>query len=492
MKIVVLVPSEEYKRYAGARIRYARMAGALAERGFSLALQSIGDFEPQAADADIVFVSKCHDARSLVVAALLSASGRLVGVDLFDDYFSQAGDSRLTRYRNWLAQLLPNCHFALCSTEAMAGVVREYRSDVPVHLVHDPAPEIDALSLAATVERKLGAARDAKCIRVAWFGVGDNPHFHVGLHDVAAFAGQLRAFRRTGMAVELDVMTNSRALTAAGLAQLASLDLPTRVEEWTEKGEESLLKDALIVYLPVNFQGFSTAKSLNRAVTGLAAGCQILSVGYPLYGPLHALIYRGANVLADDIATGDLRLSPARMDLLEGLIGSFASAATEAERLSQFLNALSPSTAADARLALVHGYSTNERAAEMVEAAGGLTVATPSTPASVVTDVIFRWAVDQLNMLVSEAAARSLRPGLKNRLEPAGNIHGRQFLELPGRGPQARMPKNPVEPSPRSLAAQLSTYQRSIDEIGRRMNDAFGPCRIILSENSPLPFSAET
>ncbi len=121
MKLSVLVPSAEYKSYAGSRIRYGRIAPALEPHGIELALEDIGEFNPLTADCDALIVSKCHDARSLVIAAILSDRGRLVGVDLFDDYFSQASDSRLSRLRNWLGQLLPGCDFALCSAAAMAG-----------------------------------------------------------------------------------------------------------------------------------------------------------------------------------------------------------------------------------------------------------------------------------------------------------------------------------------------------------------------------------
>src|SRR4051794_38252147 len=106
MNIRVLIPSEEYRGYAGARIRYGRLAAELQERGITLTLQDIGEFAPEHETTDALLISKCHDARALVAAAAAYQRGQLVGVDLFDDYFSQTGDSRLVRYRNWLKQLL--------------------------------------------------------------------------------------------------------------------------------------------------------------------------------------------------------------------------------------------------------------------------------------------------------------------------------------------------------------------------------------------------
>src|SRR5262245_60762119 len=105
MKVHVLVPSEEYKNYAGARIRYGRLQPRLAKLGIKLTLQDIAEFDPDRAACDALIISKCHDARALVAAAAVANRGRLVGVDLFDDYFSQEADSRLSRFRLWLRQL---------------------------------------------------------------------------------------------------------------------------------------------------------------------------------------------------------------------------------------------------------------------------------------------------------------------------------------------------------------------------------------------------
>ncbi|QNM83793.1 hypothetical protein H8M03_05590 [Sphingomonas sabuli] len=489
MKVSVLVPSDEYKGYAGARIRYGRLTKALAQQGLTLALCKIGDFEPASDNSDIIIISKCHDARALVAAALFAARGKLVGVDLFDDYFSQWDDSRLTRFRNWLGQLLEHCAFALCSTDAMAGVVREYRRDVPVHVVHDPAPPIEMAGLQKILRKKLAEARQSRVMRIAWFGVGDNPHFRIGLHDVAAFSGKLRPLRRVGMDIELTVMTNPRSLTVERLAELTTVPVRTKVEEWSEDGEDALLRRSLIAYLPVNLQRFSAAKSLNRAVTALSRGCQVLSAGFPLYDALDELIYRDTDALAADLEADTLRLSPARIDRFEQLMHDFASAETEADRLAHFLHALRPPRPQPSRIALVHGLMTNKRAGEMVEAAEGLTVASPYSPSSIPADVVFRWNGGRLDMLVSGDATQRLRPAFKRRLAPREKLFGRNFLEVPDSGSSARTGDAP-RAGGQSLGAQLATYHYALKEMSRRMNDAFGACRMVVSENSPLPFPA--
>src|SRR5687768_3215348 len=102
MKLVVVIPSKEYGSLAGARIRYHRIRGHLAACGIDLFLENIATFDPMSSDCDAICLSKCHDPKSLVVAAVMADRGKIVGIDLFDDYFSDRDDSRLSPYRRWL------------------------------------------------------------------------------------------------------------------------------------------------------------------------------------------------------------------------------------------------------------------------------------------------------------------------------------------------------------------------------------------------------
>jgi hypothetical protein len=227
MKLSVLVPSIQYKSFAGARIRYGRLAPTLAQHGVELKLEDVGRFDPNTTSADAVLISKCHDARSLLVAAGLRDRGKRVGVDLFDDYFSQRSDSRLARYRSWLAQVVDMCDFAICSTPTIAEVLLAYRNGLPTHILNDPAPTDGDDRLARLLTKKIAEARDRERICVAWFGVGDNPYFSVGLSDLAAHGEVLRQLQRSGMAVELTVVSNARALTADGLSVISQLPIET-------------------------------------------------------------------------------------------------------------------------------------------------------------------------------------------------------------------------------------------------------------------------
>lgn len=486
MKLTVLVPSEQYRSSAGARIRYGRMIQGLAAVDVAMRLESIEHFDPSTSDCDALLISKCHDARGLIAAAVMSRRGKLVGVDLFDDYFSQTEDSRLIRYREWLSELLKDCSFCLCSTDAMTKVVADYEPDLPTHVVNDPAREHDLEEVQRLGDRKLREAVRDGIIRVAWFGVGDNPYFPVGLTDLFSHAAVLQELGCGGIAVELSVVTNRRALTADGLEMLSRLPVPATAIEWSEEAEQEVLERSLLAFLPVASQPFSTAKSLNRAITALSYGCQILSVGHPLYAALDPLIYRDAGEFLVHVEQGKLRHSSERWDIYLEKLKALGSAETEVSRLADFLMSLTPNPASSGvPVCLVHGLSTRAEAHLLIKAVGGLSIASPYCSANLDFDVHFHGLPPRMRMSVARRASIKAVAGA-SRTEPSlapsskGSERRLDQLLLAQAGTGTKAP----------LAYQLATYARSMAEIDRRLTEYFGPVRVIISETSRLPVSS--
>jgi hypothetical protein len=497
MKLCVLVPSEAYRQNAGARIRYGRLVDALATHDVELQLAEIGEFDPTHCDADVLLISKCHDARAQLVA--IEARRRVipVGVDLFDDYFSQQHDARLVRFRHWLANLAPWLSFALTSTEAMAKVASRYAKGVPVLVVNDVAavgPDKDILVAAAEdIDAKRLRALDEDQLRIAWFGIGDNPFFSVGLSDVAAYAGELAALARlSGMAVKLTILTNLRSLTAEGLAKIARLPVPVEVREWSEEAEAMLLQDSFACFVPVNAQGFSSAKSLNRAVTALTAGCQLLSVGFPLYEPLDRLLYRDVSALAADLKSDELRVSAARRNELVEEIDQWARATREAEKLASFLASLPrPEVAESGKVALIHGAGTNEATNKVARAMGDVTVGSPYAPTNLEVDAWARaWMPFALDLLVTDALARDLKKDASSLDGPVDHAKKRYLLlseDSQAEGAQLRL-----ELPKLGLGVQIALYRSVMDRIRERLSTGFGIDQPVLSENSTIPFPLHT
>jgi hypothetical protein len=487
MKIVVLAPSAYYAANAGARIRYARIAPFLNDRGITLTIEPLAAFDPRRAACDIVIISKCYDAHALLAAEILGRRGVAVGFDLFDDYFSQSDDSRLIQRRAWLAQMVCLSRFALCSTAVTANIVRGLAPSLPVHVMNDPAPPFDDRAMGLALRDKMSAARTSAKIRVGWFGIGDNPHFAVGLSDLSAFASVLGQLATSGFAVELSILTNARSLDAAGLAAIANLPVATTVGLWSEAAEAELLSRSLLCFLPVNAQRFSIAKSLNRAITALAGGCQLLSVGYPLYAALDPLIYREADDFIGDLRAGAMRFSADTLALFKQRIEQFASPERESAALASFLQQLSTSVAARPveKLYLVHGVASSRAAHVLAKRAGALSVKSPFSDAALDYDVMFAaGAGKRLAMILSNSAIRQT-PSAIRRQAVVRRIAGRKYWEIADPALDGGPDGTWRQPS---LPLQLALYPWVMQSIGAMLERTFGPGRVLLSENSHLPF----
>lgn len=492
MRLLVLVPSADYLGNAGARIRYARIRADYVALGGSLDFLPIEDFAADKIECDVMLISKCHDARAILGAAKLRERGIKVGVDLFDDYFSQPSDSRMVRYRSWLSQLVPHLSFALCSTATMAAIVAAYRHDLPVHVMNDPAVPVDLDDLAQVLNEKQQSLKDGNKIELCWFGMGRNPHFPVGIYDVAAFGGVLRNFRRNGCDARLTLLTNAHGLTSSELAALNRLPVPVTVELWSEARESEVLASAHAAFIPVNAQGFSVAKSLNRAWTALTAGCQVLSAGFPLYEPLDPVIYRDVDHLLRDLMEGQARLRADNLDCLAGLYQTYGSAAQEADRLLQFFSAL-PAGEADptvgSLLGVVHGVSTSGAIQNFAERHAALGIRSPFCAAKFSFDVSFR-AVHPgapLHAFLGERARTLAEIAGCDRLILKGHINGRPVWSLPGSPAPEDLPASWTE---FPLGTQMAAARSVNGEIEQTLASLFGSINLVLAENSTWPFAS--
>ncbi len=242
MKICVIAPTQEYLNLAGVRIRYLRIEEHLRAQGHQLSIEVIETFRALSHfKHDVYLFSKCYDARSVLIARLLSKTGKLVGIDFFDDYFSQKNNSNFVCHREWARTMAEFVDFFLCSTLRMQEVISAYMPDIPSHILNDPFDNIDLDKIAATSERNLERTLSTGQLEVAWFGVGDNPHFAVGLRDLFAFRSDLHDLGRSGFTVKLSILTNRRALTAEGLEMIRRLPVSYSLDEWSVDKEAALL-----------------------------------------------------------------------------------------------------------------------------------------------------------------------------------------------------------------------------------------------------------
>lgn len=430
MKICVLAASASILASAGVRVRYRRIGSQLAELGHELSVLPITEFKrPRDFKHDVYIVSKCYDARALVAARLIAARGGAFGVDLFDDYYGQLSDSRSTWRREWLTALLASANFILCSTPAMQALAQRIAPSHPVHVLNDPCGQLDRHAMAAALAGKLERLHQTRTLRLGWFGDGENAYFSAELAELAAFGGELARLRTNRFDVRLEILTERSAVTADALAALRRLTLPFELDEWSEQREAALLERCTACFLPVNAQRFSVVKSLNRAVTALTGGTQVLSAGYPLYECLGEFIYRDAAQLLADLEARRPLLRKETLDSFAHLMDRYASPTAEANKLSAFFQNFSQRpTTQMSQLAVVHGPYSTRGEHLFVQSMGGLSVASPFATQQLPYDVRFVWRPDGpgIDLLIASDKRRLLSPKFAAQLVPHSN-----FLDAP-------------------------------------------------------------
>ncbi|MBW9064493.1 hypothetical protein JNB71_14285 [Rhizobium herbae] len=494
MKICVIVPSENYLSQAGARIRYTRMTAALAAAGHSLTLLPIENFKK--IEHEVYLLSKCFDAAALVVAQTVATSGKIIGVDLFDDYFSEQKDSRFQRLRGWLIGCLACADFVLCSTPVMQRVAAQYAPGLPVHVMNDPFGRYDIRTQRQHLARKHAALWANGVLNVAWYGMGDNPYFPVGLADLAAFADELADLQGRGFDVHLNILTNRRAMTGDALAALRAIPVPYEIHEWDEAEEQKLLAQTHVVFLPVSAQNFSVAKSLNRAVTALCSGNQVLSAGFPLYKPFADFIYRDAAKLVSDLKAGRPRVRAETLMPLDLLLRTHADPAVEARGLGSFLETIvhgkiAPSVLSPGpSIALIHGVESSSSAHKFAKRMGALSIASPLTPLKVNFDLRFDWNEQRtgLDLLVSEDAGKLLAPTTAAKAVPYGKVVDFEYRKIGQEDFPFLVCRGRELVDSGSSAGKLAAYSSVMSTIRQAMEELFPDVSCVFSENWRLPW----
>ena len=170
-----------------------------------------------------------------------------------------------------------------------------------------------------------------------------------------------------------------------------------------------------------------------------------------------------------------------------------ASARREAQGLAEFLEDLRPGAgAADAALVLLQGHSPNGLAHKAVKALKGLSVASPYCATALGFDVVFRGAPGALAMYVSDGTVSRLHRNIRERLAASTTISERRFWLVTDTGDVAEDQAVIGEDwHSAPLPFQIATYGHTMARIPEMITAAFGPCRVLISENSQLPFSAE-
>jgi hypothetical protein len=492
MRLAVIIPDEAQLATAGVRIRYRRLQPHFEAAGHSLDLVPIDTFHgPVTLPTDICIFSKCHDARAPMMADMLRRAGVAVGIDIFDDYYSDPTDSRFVHLREWLRTIAPSLNFAICATPQMRGRLAKLLPDLPVHIVHDPYDGFDPEQIAQSVEHNLARTLATRVVEIGWFGIGDNPHFALGLSDLHAFGDELAGLKRLGFEPRLSILTNRRALDLERIEMIARLPVACRIEEWSEDLERRMIGNSLFCFLPVNAQPFSTAKSLNRAVTTLTGGAQAVGAGYPLYEPLGHFVYHDVATLMADVEEGRPALRRETILALKERLDRLGGPVGEANGLIRFLAGLHESEAIVAPRgvsAVIQGREPTGSVHKLAQRLGHLSVASPLSRGRFAYDVQLELTSRGPAVVLSEAACAMLNHRLRHHVEVHGHRANKPLSRISLASLATLQPFDLAD----VLECRFSTiaaarYRPAMEYLTALLRELFGEVTLYLSErNSPF------
>ena len=138
MRLVFIVPSSQWLFSAGVRIRYKRLEPFFNKNGCSVRIIPLQDLlDSDIHYADVVVMSKIFSHESIYIISVCRALGVNVGIDLFDDYFSDPRLSVFRRFHDWLELVSKTVDFAICSTDRMKSIASGFIEPGLIHKIND-------------------------------------------------------------------------------------------------------------------------------------------------------------------------------------------------------------------------------------------------------------------------------------------------------------------------------------------------------------------
>lgn len=273
---------------AGVEIRLKPIVKRLEDLSAYVKVQTYRDLHIQLLDdanidKNLFFVlSKPSKPEYISYILALQARGCLVGIDIFDNYYSPSLALRHFGVQCVWNNALINADFCIFSTSFLA----RYASAVSIRkklsfVICDPVD-----SNQGSITRNLKKDKWTQLsllkqeVRVAWFGIDANPYFEVGLADIYRNIPKLLEIKDSIIKtmgpqamMKFSICTKKTKHMEPLLSALWSLGIPAQFIEWSKVACAELLFNTHIVFLPTNNEIFSLSKTHNRLVDSIANNC---------------------------------------------------------------------------------------------------------------------------------------------------------------------------------------------------------------------------
>lgn len=325
---------------ASVRLRILQPMEALRTRGFAVDRQHAAG-----CGCSAIIFSKSESVEALAMARAAASAGRTIIYDICDNMFAKPGATDEHRRRlARVGELLRLADAVTCSTATLADQLVRLLPEIgpKIELVPDALEAFGQSAGAPSwLERaslwRLGQflKRHQGSLNLVWFGKCKNGY--AGIEHLGPVVDLLQKseFRDR---VTLTVISNRRRVYRR---HSRGWKIPKYYLPWSRRTFDAALPMHEVAIIPVEKNGYTLGKTINRPATALMAGLGVIADSLPAYEELRPFIALdnwedGIRRYGDRSLEDGARIAAAQ-DHLRGIYGSEVIAARWAEILEKYV-----------------------------------------------------------------------------------------------------------------------------------------------------------
>lgn len=290
MTRLIWVVEDSSPTNAGITIRIKPVIKRLRSQGIEVSLVTFKDIVGSLLNASgdlakgTYLFSKPHKYEYLACMLALQNLGYRVGIDIFDNYYSESDALREFGVQSIWKNILREADFCIFSTPYLLKYASSLRIDSKyMYVIGDPVyPDwYDPLKIKTSTKWEQ-FFREQSHIDVIWFGIDSNPYFSAGISDIFCNISRLREFLlypswffNKKITHKIYICTRDTLRSRKLVTELYKIGINVEFVQWSNNVCTQLLEDSHAVFLPTNNNDFVLSKTHNRLVEALSHNCLV-------------------------------------------------------------------------------------------------------------------------------------------------------------------------------------------------------------------------
>ena len=336
---ILWVLEQVSEKNAGYTIRTKPITESLHNYDFSVNIIELSDFTANyttlKSSYEIVVFSKLFNDLALLLASDLKKAGKILILDLFDNYLAYSPSCLGRGLQRRMATLVSLADGVIASTENMKQIVQKLGYQNVVQISDPIQPNLNGDKF---LNKWYSSSPE---LIFTWFGISGNPHYKAGLMDLIESVRRIaNLFRQLEPIYQcrLVICTNNNTNIVKVLEVMRSHSISTSFQLWEPDTFEILMSQTHCVLIPTNNTPFVMAKTHNRASTAIMSGCLVLVDDHPEYNQLVPHVYQNWSDFTSDLLTLNREQIVKKVSKAQDFLMSIYSPETITRKLATFLN----------------------------------------------------------------------------------------------------------------------------------------------------------